>query len=92
MKYLVWIFEELPQTKVTGEMFASYTPKAYAKTLSQPTSKRQHNHKRRKSQTYDTYAQRLLIGRLRINVSCGVSFFFYRALQSWWELFKVAHA
>lgn len=32
-KYLVWIFEELPQVKVTAETFASYTPKAYAKSL-----------------------------------------------------------
>ena len=32
-KYLVWIFEELPVVKVTGETFARYTPKAYAKSL-----------------------------------------------------------
>ena len=32
-KYLVWIFEELPAVKVTGETFARYTPKAYAKSL-----------------------------------------------------------
>lgn len=36
-KYLVWIFEELPKAKVTAETFASYTPKAYAKSLSQPS-------------------------------------------------------
>lgn len=32
-KYLVWIFEELPAVKVTGETFARYTPKAYAESL-----------------------------------------------------------
>ncbi len=32
-KYLVWIFEELPKTKVTAESFGTHTPKAYAKSL-----------------------------------------------------------
>ena len=39
-KYLVWIFEELPSVKVTAETFASYTPKAYAKRLSQSRLKK----------------------------------------------------
>jgi len=39
-KYLVWIFEELPQRKVSGETFASYTPAAYAKILSKPRLKK----------------------------------------------------
>jgi transposase len=39
-KYLVWIFEALPKVKVTADTFASYTPKAYAKTLSQPRLKK----------------------------------------------------
>jgi hypothetical protein len=34
-KYLVWILEELPKVKVSAGTFASYTPKAYAKSLSQ---------------------------------------------------------
>lgn len=32
-RYLVWIFEELPQVKVTAQTFPSYTPKAFAKKL-----------------------------------------------------------
>jgi hypothetical protein len=36
-KYLVWIFEELPKIKVSKSTFASYTPKAYAKSLSKPS-------------------------------------------------------
>jgi transposase len=39
-KYLVWIFEELPQVRVTAATFASYTPKAYAKSLSQARLKK----------------------------------------------------
>jgi transposase len=39
-KYLVWIFEELPKVKVTAGTFASYTPKAYAKSLSKPRLKK----------------------------------------------------
>ena len=39
-KYLVWIFEELPKVKVTAGIFASYTPKAYAKSLSKPRLKK----------------------------------------------------
>lgn len=39
-KYLVWIFEELPKVKVTADTFASYTPKAYAKSLSKPRLKK----------------------------------------------------
>lgn len=34
-KYLVWILEELPKVKVTGETFAHYTPAAYAEKLRQ---------------------------------------------------------
>jgi hypothetical protein len=39
-KYLVWIFEELPKVKVTAGTFASYTPNAYAKSLSKPRLKK----------------------------------------------------
>ena len=39
-KYLAWIFEELPKLKVTADTFASYTPKAYAKSLSKPRLKK----------------------------------------------------
>ena len=32
-KYLVWIFEELPKTKVVATTFSDHTPEAYAKKL-----------------------------------------------------------
>lgn len=41
-RYLVWLFEELPKTKVTADTFASHTPGAYAgklKTESEVTKK-----------------------------------------------------
>jgi hypothetical protein len=31
----VWILEELPKVKVSAGTFASYSPKTYAKSLSQ---------------------------------------------------------
>jgi len=35
--YLVWLFEELPKTKVTADTFANYTPRAYAAKLKNET-------------------------------------------------------